>query len=253
MNLISVIITTYNREKYIELALKSALKQKNVNFEIIIIDDESTDNTTKIISPYLSDKRIKYYKIKKSSSISQTRNKALPYINGDYVAILDSDDIWNDDLKLKKQLDIFLNNKNVVLVGTAATIIDKNGAMIKNIIKPLTDEKIRKELFLKNPFFHSSVVYRKRDAQAVGWYNEDIKFGEDMDLWIKLSEKGKLMNLPETMIKYRVHKNNEASKNFFGAIFGVLKVINLHRKKHNLSIFIYIKKVLIKINEYLPK
>ena len=253
MNLVSIIITTHNRAHYLSGAIQSILSQEGVDFEIIIIDDASTDNTKDVISAYLSDKRIRYYKIEKSSSIPQARNSAIPYINSKYVAVLDSDDLWCDKLKLKKQTDILEKNNDIVLVGSGAITIDEDGKEIKKIFKPELDKDIKESLFKKNPFFHSSVVYRKSAAESVGWYNEKIKFGEDLDLWIKLSERGLMHNIPQTMIKYRVHKGNESSKHFFGAILGVFKVMNTHRKNHNINFSVFIKKIFSKLSEYFSK
>ena len=105
--MISVIIVTYNREQLLIKAIDSVLGQKFSDFELIIIDDASIDNTENVVKQYLGDVRVKYIKIAKSKSISQVRNSAWPYVTGKYVAVLDSDDIWCDDLKLDKQFNFW--------------------------------------------------------------------------------------------------------------------------------------------------
>lgn len=241
---ISVVIITHNREKLLPLAIESVLSQKSTDFELIIIDDASTDNTEKTVSKYLIYENVRYFKIPKCSSISEVRNKAWPYVNGKYIAVLDSDDMWCDNLKLLKQYEFLENNKDVMLVGSGAILIDHQNNELKTVIKPVLDVDIRKEFLIKNPFFHSSVMFRFDLVKQLGGYDEKIKYGEDLDLWFRMGEIGKLYNLPEALIKYRVHNDNESSKHFFGAIIDVLKIINKNRKKYGLNPFVFIKKIL---------
>jgi glycosyltransferase involved in cell wall biosynthesis len=240
---ISIVIITHNRENLLPFAIESVLKQKFSDFELVIIDDASTDNTEGVVNKYLKDERVKYHKVSKCGSISQVRNKAWSYVNGEYIAVLDSDDIWCDDLKLTKQYEFLENNKDTILVGSGATLIDVQNNKIKNVIKPVFDVDIRKEFLIKNPFFHSSVMFRFDVVKQLGGYDEKIKYGEDLDLWLRMGAIGKLHNLPEVLIKYRIHDDNESSKHFFGAIVGVLKIINKNRKKYGFNPFIFIKKL----------
>ena len=100
-NLISIIMPTYNCAKYIGLSIESVLVQTYSNWELIIVDDFSSDNTKESINIYLNDKRIKYIKLDENKGAALARNKAIEVANGDYIAFLDSDDIWNKN-KLKK-------------------------------------------------------------------------------------------------------------------------------------------------------
>lgn len=248
--LISVIIVTHNREKLLTKAVDSVLRQKFFNFELIIIDDASSDDTEGVVKKYQNDERIKYIKIAKANSISQVRNSAWPYVNGKYVAILDSDDIWCDDLKLEKQFEFLENNPEFVLVGSGAILINDQGEKKEKVIKPSSDEEIKKDFLVKNPFFHSSVLYRYDDVKKIGGYDEKIRFGEDFDLWLRLGKEGKLYNFPDAFIEYRVHEDNEAKKHFGGAIFDVFKVIKKNRKGYGVGRGVFFKKIFGKFSEY---
>ena len=250
---VSVVIVTHNREKLLISAVDSVLRQKFTDFELIIIDDASTDNTENVVKKYLSDSRVKYVKIPKASSISQVRNSAWPYVNGEYVAVLDSDDIWCDDSKLGKQFEFLESHPEVVLIGSGAILINDEGQELNKVIKPMSDAEIKKDFLIKNPFFHSSVMYRFQEVKNLGGYDESIRYGEDLDLWLRLGKDKELYNFPEAMIKYRVHKDNEASKHFSGAIIDVFRVIAKNRKRYGAGWKIFFKKIFGKSSEYLKK
>ena len=248
--LISVVIVTYNRERLLIKAIDSVLGQKFSDFELIIVDDSSADNTEDIVKKYLVDKRVKYIKIAKSKSISQVRNAAWPYVSGKYVAVLDSDDIWCDDLKLSKQFNFLENNPDFVVVGSGAALINSQDKILEYVSKPESDSEIRKDFFVKNPFFHSSVIFRSELIKKIGGYDEKIKFGEDLDLWLRLGKEGKFYNFPEAMIKYRIHDDNEIKKHWSGAILDVLRIIKKNRKTYNAGPSVFLKKIFRKFSEY---
>lgn len=247
---VSVIIVTYNRARLLTLAIDSVLNQKFSDFELIIIDDASTDDTENIVKKYLTDSRVKYIKIKKSTSISQVRNAAWPYVSGKYIAVLDSDDLWCDEYKLKKQFEFLENNSEIVLIGSGAILIDIEGKELNTSLKPELDLDIRKDFFTKNPFFHSSVIYRYSAIKKVGDYDENIKFGEDLDLWLRMGNIGKLYNSPELLIKYRVHNDNEVKKHWYGAILDVLRIIKKNRRNYQVGYLVFFKKIISKFLEY---
>ena len=250
---VSVIIITHNREKFLPFAIESVLRQKFSSFELIIIDDASTDKTEELVKKYLSDSRVRYVKIPKAKSIAQVRNSAWPYVHGKYIAVLDSDDIWLDDLKLAKQFEYLENHPEIVILGSGAVLIDDEGREIGQVIKPISDKEIKNNFLVKNPFFHSSVMYPYELIKKIGGYDENIHYSEDFNLWLQFGKIGELYNFSEAMIKYRVHKDNESSKHFFGAIIDVFKVIARNRKKYGLGFSVFFKKIFGKGSEYLKK
>lgn len=247
--IISINIITHNRWHYLQYTIKSIQDQNFKNWELIIVDDASSDNTKELIKNFLKDKRIKYFLVEKQKNIAAVRNIALSKSKGEYIAILDSDDLWIDKDKLNKQLDYLQNNKDVVLVGSGAVVIDQNGRELRRVLKPENDQEIRKDFLLKNPFYHSSVMYRKRQIVNCGGYSGDYKYCDDFDLWLRLKNLGSLYNSPEYMIKYREHVDNESVKNTRVAIKDVFKLMGKYRKEHKASRLIFLKKIWQKIKE----
>ncbi len=159
------------------------------------MNDGSTDNTDKIIKKYIGQNLpIKYSLQVRNKGIAESRKIALSLCEGEYLAVLDSDDVWTDKDKLKKQVDFLDNNKDYVLVGGMAGIIDQAGSVIGKINFEQTDERIRNKLLFSNQFVHSSIMYRREVALEIGGYKE-YKLGEDYDLILRMGKKGKLMNL----------------------------------------------------------
>jgi glycosyltransferase involved in cell wall biosynthesis len=249
--LISINLITHNRAKYLPQAIQSVLDQEYSNWELIIIDDASSDETKEVIGAFLFDERIKYFLVAKQKNIAAVRNIALSKSQGGYLAVLDSDDKWVDSGKLAKQVSFLNNNQSVVLIGTSAQIINENNEEIDKIIKPITDEGIKKEFFIKNPFFHSSILVRKEQVDNIGGYSESLSFGEDLDLYMRLGEKGLFANLEDICVAYRSHSDNEAKKNTLKAITDVFRIIANNRKRYKKNIFIYFNKAWQKMREIL--
>ena len=203
---VSINIISFNRARYAAEALQSVLRQSFKDWELIFIDDASTDDTAEIIRPYLSDARIKYFRNEKNLGISLSRNRALRESAGEFVAILDSDDYWLDAEKLFKQIAHLYARPDIIAVGTGAVAVDEDGKKRWRIKLPIGD--VGKNLLWKNPLLHSSVLYRREPVLAAGAYDEAVSGIEDYGLWLELGTKYKLANLPEPMTAYRVHAGN---------------------------------------------
>jgi len=231
--MVSVIIATYNQAPYIKNAIESALNQTFKNIEIIVIDDGSTDNTKEVISSFIKDKKIKYiYQPNLGSAIA--RNNAINISQGKYIAILDSDDVWLDRDKLKKQVDFLKKNSDYVLVGGGMIMVDINGREIGRLIPPEKDEDIRKLILIKNPFIHSTVVFNKKSWQLTnGYIARGRSSTDEWSLWMELGKLGKFYNFQEYFVRY------------FNNPMGCSK----HNPKYNLRCDIEIRK---KYRHYYP-
>lgn len=205
---VSINIATYNRGNFIREAIESVLAQTFIDWELIIVDDASTDNTKEIIAPYLADPRIKYFRNEKNLNISLTRNRGLQESRGEFVAILDSDDLWCDKEKLSKQVAFLDANPDYGLVGTGVIKIDPTGKEIDKYQNPLSDGEVRRQILSRNTFAHSSVLYRRQIALDLGLYDPALNAIEDYDLWLKIGQKWHFANLPALSLKYRVHSSN---------------------------------------------
>ena len=213
---ISIITITKNRVGFISKAIKSAQKQGFSDWELIVLDDDSNDDTGAIIEAYKAkDSRIKYYKNSPALGISKNRNLGLSKATGKYIAVLDSDDKWIDKDKLQKQFDFLENNPDYVLIGSNIKIIDEKENFIKNTNFSVEDIDIRKKILMKNQIPHSSAMYIKDFANQIGGYNEKIPLAEDLDLLLRLGKLGKMKNLKEITTSYTQHSQGISQQKKF--------------------------------------
>lgn len=195
---------TYNRAHYIGQAIDSVLSQSFSDWELLIVDDASTDTTEEIVRSY-EDSRIVYIKNESNLGITKNRNKALSLAKGEYIAVLDSDDYWIDNAKLEKQVAFLDAHPMYALVGTQMEIVDSAGKKIKKEYFPTMDFLIRILLLLKNMFAHSSVLYRRKEILNLGGYDDTLPIWEDYDLWLKIGRSYKFANLSTCATAYRTH------------------------------------------------
>ncbi|MBN8641827.1 MAG: glycosyltransferase [Flavobacteriales bacterium] len=198
--IISVILPVYNCEKYVSEAVQSVLNQTFTDFELLIIDDCSTDATVSIIQSF-SDQRINLILKEKNSGYTDSLNYAISIAKGKYIARMDGDDICLDT-RFQKQIEVMNADEEVILCGTAIQIIDSE----KILKHPINHDDIKVKLCFSNAFFHPTVMFRK-DVFAQFHYNKEFEPAEDYDLWTQLVFKGKVMNIDEVLLKYRVHAN----------------------------------------------
>lgn len=208
---VSIQMCTYNRAHFIEQAIESVLSQTFTDWELLILDDSSTDNTNDLISKYTNDKRIKYFKNEVNLGIVRNRNKGLNLSIGEYIAVLDSDDYWIDDSKLEKQIEFLDNNIEYALVGTNMRIVDENNVSLKDLKYPTSDKVIRSRMLIKNNFCHSSTLYRKNVAEKLGGYDNSLQLAEDYNLFLNIGINNKIANIDTFGVAYRKHSNQSYS------------------------------------------
>jgi len=206
-NLVSVITPVYNSEKFIEKTIESVLNQTYEDFEYILINDKSTDNSEKIIRNYMKkDSRIKLINLEKNSGAAIARNRGIELSQGKYIAFIDSDDFWKKD-KLKKQID-FMKKNNYYFTFTAREKINEKGETIK--ISNVPKEIDYKKELRYNLIGTSTVVY---DQQILGKiYMPNLRKAEDYAMWLKIlkiSKKGYGLN--EILSFYLVRKDSLSS------------------------------------------
>lgn len=229
---VSILICTYNRSHTIQKALDSALTQTFSDYEILILDDASTDNTEVIIKPYLNNNSIKYFRHDKNMGIANNRNYGLNNSLGEYIAVLDSDDIWIDINKLKKQVSFLEDNKDFSIIGTNIESVDEKDILIKKYNFETSDLRIRNKMLLQNQIAQSSVVYRKDIALEFGGYNSDYVICDDYDLWLKIGTKSKISNLPDYTVKYLDHSQGISKSKKLLAAIEHKKIIYKYKDKY---------------------
>ena len=204
---ISVLITVFNGEDYIKKCLVSLKNQTYKNWEAIIIDDKSTDNTLKIIKKCFTDKRFKLIALKKNIGRIRAVNYGLTKCSGDYIAILDSDDIANKN-RLKKQIEFFKKNKQAKIVASFAHKIDKKGKIIGKFIGPTNIQEIKNTLMTFNFIPHSTIMYCQKYARKIKAIPYKFKYAIDYELYIKFLRYTDVYVIPEILGSIRFLENS---------------------------------------------
>lgn len=204
MPLVSAIITVYNTEKYIAQAVQSILNQTFTDFELIIINDASTDGTFEILQSF-EDERIVLINNEVNQGIPKNANIGLKLAKGDYIAKMDADDISHPK-RFERQLEYFKANPKLVICGSWAQIFDADDVLIRT---PVTHDEIKAGLLFLNVMFNPAMMFKSalyKDYKC--YYNEGFPVLEDYTLWVDAIDKVKFANVPEVLLKYRVHNNN---------------------------------------------
>lgn len=208
--LVSVLIPTYNSEKYIKDTLESILNQTYGNLEIVVIDDASIDSTLEIVKKY-KDQRIKLFVNEKNLGISGNMNKGIRLSNGKYLAIMDADD-WSYPYRIEEQVKLMEDNPKVVLCSGYMDICDENLNFKNTRTYPTTDKDIRRAIVKYDPISHPASMWRMSELLKTSLYNKNFPICRDYDLIVRISEYGEYQNIPKSLIKYRVRKDSETGK-----------------------------------------
>ncbi len=228
--IVSIVMSTYNDERYISKAIKSVVNQTYVNWEFIIINDNSSDKTEYIIFSILkSDPRLVYIKNKKNLGLTANLNKGIKKAKGKYIARIDSDDIWTAKSKLNKQVKFLNSHLDYALIGTWAQVINENNQKLYVLKYPIDDKEIKKVILRENCFLHSSVLIRKEDLKDVGYYNSNNETSQDHELWLELGRRRKLCNIPQILIKYRLNSEGTSRTKRIKQLNETIKAIKKNR------------------------
>lgn len=207
---VTIVMATFNRPIMLRRAIESILRQTFSEWECIIVDNVSDDDTRIVLQEFAAhDARIIPLRNEKPRYLSESLERGVHMARGKYLARLDDDDYWIDDDKLKKQAAFLDAHPECVVVGGGMVIVDAAGREISRYFKKETDEEIRKTALFANPFSHTTVMFRVDAARRVGGYGAE-RYAEDWDLWLRMGTVGKFHNLQEYLTAYTVHGNNES-------------------------------------------
>lgn len=210
----SVVITCYNYGKYLDGCIASVLNQTYRDFEIIVVDDGSTDDTSELMKKYLGLPNLRYVR-QLNGGQANAKNCGIRQAKGSYVAFLDADDLW-ESTKLALQIDLFRDPK-VGVVYSLARYIDEAGGVVEagpvgRYLRPRAGE-VSGWLFLDNFIPFSSSVVRRECFERFGVFDETIKMGIDWDLWLRFSTGYSFAYVAEPLLAYRVGHPGQMSKN----------------------------------------
>lgn len=211
--LVSIILPVYNAEDYLEKSVNSILCQTYECFELIIVDDGSTDTSLSILNKLADqDERVKLH-TRSNKGLIFTLNEMILLARGDYIARMDADDIAHPQ-RIEKQVGFLSENNDVAVLGTGYDYI--NEADIKIGSRKVTSHSslVRSSLLVGNPIAHPTVMFNKAKCGSELYYNDSYLHAEDFELWVRLAINNdcKLANLNSTLLDYRVHSNSVSSK-----------------------------------------
>ncbi len=211
--LVSVVMPTYNGEKYIEQAIESIISQTYCNWELIIIDDCSIDNTAFEINKF-QDSRIKVFKNHINKGISYSTNRGIQESKGKYIALLDHDDLAESN-RLQLQVTYLEEHSEIDLLGGRTIFIDESGKRIRYGEETRNNHKYIKAMLLFNSldFMNSTVMMRKEFLERNNLYYEENCYGmQDYHFFIECSKVGKISSIDEFLVRHRYHETNETKR-----------------------------------------
>lgn len=208
---VSVILPIYNAGSYLRSAITSILEQTYSDFELIIINDGSTDNSGMVVKSF-SDPRIRSIE-QKNQGLRQTLNTGIDLSRGEYIARMDQDDIALPE-RLAKQVAFLDSHSDHVLVGTTFAYMNEHGELTGIFPALLDNADLQLEVLTQSPFGHGTVMFRASTLRQHGLrYNEQAVHVEDYEMWTKLSQIGKIANLPEVLYLWRYYPGSTSGKN----------------------------------------
>jgi glycosyltransferase involved in cell wall biosynthesis len=234
MEKVDVIIPTYNRSEFLRSAIQSILDQTYQDFRIIVVDDASTEAVYDVVKRF-SDKRIAYLRHQTNTGEAGARNTGVKNSKAEYIAFLDDDDEWLPD---KLRLQVALLDKSSSKVGgiyTGFYAVDKPTGKILGRRVPKRRGYIHDDMIVENAVGTSSTVLLRRECfERVGLFDQDIAWGLDYDMWIRISEGFEFEFIKDPLVKYHVHRD-QISNNLQMRILGIEALLNKYRKKFVLN------------------
>ncbi len=229
--LVSVVLATYNGQKYLHQAIDSVLNQSYKNLELIIVDDGSVDHTFLIAQKYRhDDERVRLIQ-QKNKGVGPARNYGVKEARGSYIALIDDDDFWEDKQKIQKQVNFLEENPHHVLIGGAMTkIVNEAGSLKYEYNLPKSDEEIRNTFLLRNCFVTSAVMFKKETFLKAGEF-KNMKLAEDYDLWLRIGLLGLMSNV-NCVANHRERRASVSSQRKLDMYKAILKIVKKQRGKY---------------------
>ncbi len=203
--LISVIMPYFNAERYLSQAIESIVHQSLGDFEFLLLDDGSTDRSTEIVRGWLGRDSRSLLVVRENRGVSASRNELLKLARGEFIAVMDADDL-SLPRRFEIQIEFLRRHPQVSAVSGAHGVIDDRGRYLTRLDAPLEDEEIQQALLAGScSMCHPGAMIRREPLVQAGGYDESLESAIDIDLWLRLGEKGELANVPDAVIQYRLH------------------------------------------------
>lgn len=226
--MVSVIMPAYNAEKYIAESIRSVLNQTYRDYEIIVVDDGSTDNTRRLVEEKFP--QVRYF-LTKNQGAARARNHGIRMARGDLVAFLDSDDLWLPE-KLARQVELFEADKETMMVFTEELVFGSDDHKESGLCKRerLMKGDIVKNIFLNSDITTSTVMVRSEVFREIGCFDENVFVAEDDNLWMRIAHRYKVALLDEVLVHYRWVEGSLSHRmeNLFKGVLGHIEWIETH-------------------------
>lgn len=207
---ITVLLATYNRVKSLKISIQSILNQSLLPTQLVIVNDASTDETKNwLLSLDFGQVSVNIVHNASNKGLASSLNIGLDLASEPLIARIDDDDVWIDPDKLLKQVKVFKDQPNLVLLGTGILIDDRE------LLNPLSNEALKKQILFRCPFQHSTVVFKREINGTLVSYDENLPYSEDWDLWLSLGRMGEMMNLAD--ITTSIASNDNLSSTFYAS------------------------------------
>jgi glycosyltransferase involved in cell wall biosynthesis len=208
---ISVLMAVYNGERFLAAAIESVLAQSFSDFELVIVDDGSTDSSADILAGYAErDPRVVLHR-QSNQGAPTALNAGAKLARAPLIARLDADDVALP-VRLEVQHRRFCSDAALAMVGGQVIVVDEHDRAIAEAAYPLSDAEIRREFAKTTPFVHSAVTMRKEIFERAGGYRPSFDLAEDLDLWLRIAEHGEVANLDSAVVRYRIHENQVSAR-----------------------------------------
>lgn len=234
--MISVVMPCYNAGKYLKPAIESILNQKFEDFELIIVDDGSKDDSLRIARQYeVKDSRVRVLEMPQNGGVSAALNHGAAHANHDWIAIMHSDDIALPE-RLEKQWAAIQADPEVVIWGTDGYHMNSKDKVVSRFrVGPTSKEECHKmrQAGRRIQAIHPTVMLKKSVFEAVGGYDSRFDGCEDVDIFDRMLEHGPLVTIPETLLKYRLHSGSLAMKTYISQAASIRYIVARH--KHRLQ------------------
>ncbi len=234
---VSIVIPTYNRETFITKALDSVMAQTYQHFEVVVIDDGSTDNTRDVVQAY--GEKVHYF-YQRNKGIAGARNAGIKKSCGSYIAFLDSDDYWRPE-KLERQMALFHEHREYGLVASCCASVRLDGSF-REKNRPGKSGRVLTDLFIKNFIRTSSVVIKKACFEKVGLFDEELRECEEYDLWLRIAAQYSVGFINESLAVYVDNPEGISTDSLAGRLFR-LKVLEKEYLREKIPLKIYNRRI----------
>jgi glycosyltransferase involved in cell wall biosynthesis len=207
---VSVVIATYNYARYLRTALESVKRQTFPSFEVIVVDDGSTDPTPQVVRPFLADPRVRYHRTE-HRGVAAAKNAGVRLAEAPLVAFLDADDVWMRT-KLARQVALFRADPELGVAYTRRWLIDEQGRRLEYEQPPLFRGRVLGELFRTNFVCFSSAMVRRAALDGAGPFDEGLALAVDYELWLRVALRSRFDYVDEPLVEYRTGHANLSSR-----------------------------------------